>query len=242
VAVTSALSIENLSYSYPNAGTAIENVSFSIASGERVALLGANGAGKSTLLWCLVGVLPAQGRVWVGGTLLGHGTEREIRRNLALAFSEPDDQLFMLTVERDVTFGPLAAGDDLETANEKALRAAAEVGLRTELMQRPPHELSSGEKRRAALAAILVSGPKVLALDEPTNSLDAPGRQALAETLAGLDCAQLIATHDLGFASQLCTRALVMVEGRLVDDTDLSDLLADRERLIQYGLATESRA
>jgi cobalt/nickel transport system ATP-binding protein len=232
----SILSVQGLSYRYPGGAQALHDVSFHIAPGERVALLGANGAGKSTLLWCLVGILPAAGTVTLDGTVLARGTLREVRKKLALAFAEPDDQLFMPTVLRDVTFGPRAAGEPPESADARAREAARRVGLAESLLQRAPHELSSGEKRRAALAAILTSEPQVLALDEPTNSLDAPGRAALAETLAALPCAQLIATHDLDFVRALCSRALVLADGRLAADEGLEALLSDERRLVEYGL------
>ena len=232
-----ALEVSNLSYSYPEGEPALHGVSFTIDDGERVALLGPNGAGKSTLLWCLVGILRVQGKVTVAGTELKEGTEAEVRRKLGLAFAEPDDQLFMPTVARDVTFGPRAAGDTPDEAERKARTAIAQVGLSHDVIDRPPYELSSGERRRAALASILTLSPAILALDEPTNSLDARGRWSLAQTLAGLPCAQLIATHDLGFAQCVCQRALVLVDGRLTADVPMHELVNDTASLIEYGLA-----
>ena len=237
MAVAPALLVEGLSYTYPGGRQALRTVSFSISPAERVALLGPNGAGKSTLFWCLVGILRGEGRVVVDGSELAPGAEAEVRRKLGLGFSEPEDQLFMSTVERDIAFGPRAAGDSQEEADRKVLLAAQQVGLNRDLLGRAPHELSSGERRRAALAAILALEPVVLALDEPTNSLDAPGREALCSTLAGLPCTQLIATHDLEFAMALCARALVLSDGRLVADQPTSTLMQDRDRLVEYGLA-----
>jgi cobalt/nickel transport system ATP-binding protein len=236
MAVGAALLVEGLGYAYPGGSEVLAEVSFSIPAGQRVALLGPNGAGKSTLLWCLVGVLRGTGKVVVGGTELARGSESEVRTKLGLAFAEPDDQLFMPTVLRDVMFGPRAAGEPTESAEAQARDVAGRVGLAEGLLQREPHELSSGEKRRAALAAILTSEPTVLALDEPTNSLDAPGRAALADTLAALPCAQLIATHDLDFARALCSRALVLAGGRVAADEELEGLLSDERRLVEYGL------
>jgi cobalt/nickel transport system ATP-binding protein len=187
-------------------------------------------------LWCLVGVLHGQGRVTVAGTILQKGTEADVRRKLGLAFAEPEDQLFMPTVGRDVTFGPRAAGDTSEQAERKAREAIKQVGLSESLLERAAHELSSGERRKAAVASILVLNPAVLALDEPTNSLDAQGRAALAGTLLGLPCAQLIATHDISFARCLCHRALVLVDGALVADRPMRELLSDAESLQRYGL------
>lgn len=111
-----------------------------------------------------------------------------------------------------------------------------QVGLSNRVLDKSAHELSSGERRRAALASILVLQPSVLALDEPTNSLDAPGRAALASTLLQLPCAQLIATHDLNFARCLCSRALVLVDGVLVWDVPMAELMRDKEALQSFGL------
>jgi cobalt/nickel transport system ATP-binding protein len=231
-----ALQVEGLSFSYADGACALSKVSFSIAHGERVALLGPNGAGKSTLLWCLVGVLPAEGTIAVSGTVLRPGTEAEIRAKLGLAFAEPEDQLFMPTVKRDVTFGLLAAGADSADADRAAEQAIRNVGLPAETLHRAAHELSSGERRKAALASILAMNPAVLALDEPTNSLDARGRASLAGILLHLPCAQLIATHDLGFARALCARALVLVNGQLAADRPMAALLEDTSSLQRYGL------
>lgn len=236
-----ALEATHLSYSYADGASALRQISSSIAHGERVALLGPNGAGKSTLLWCLVGVLRAEGTIAVGGTVLRPGTEAEIRTKLGLAFAEPEDQLFMPTVKRDVTFGLLAAGVSSQEATQAAEQTIRNVGLPEGTLERAAHELSSGERRRAALASILVMNPVVLALDEPTNSLDARGRASLAGILLQLPCAQLIATHDLEFARALCARALVLMNGELVADTPMAALLDDATSLQRYGLIASLR-
>jgi len=236
-----ALELSDVSYSYADGSSALGGISFTIAPGERVALLGPNGAGKSTLLWCLVGVLRAHGKIAVDGTDLRPGTEAQVRAKLGLAFAEPEDQLFMPTIRRDVTFGLLAAGAPAEEAARAAEQTIESVGLPAETLDRAAHELSSGERRRAALASILVMDPVVLALDEPTNSLDARGRASLARILLHLPCAQLIATHDLEFARALCARALVLVNGELVADTPMAALLGDADSLQQYGLTAPLR-
>jgi cobalt/nickel transport system ATP-binding protein len=173
--------------------------------------------------------------------VLRPGTEAEIRTKVGLAFAEPEDQLFMPTVKRDVTFGLLAAGAGSEEATRAAEQAIKSVGLPAETLERGTHELSSGERRRAALASILVMNPAVLALDEPTNSLDARGRTSLAGILLQLPCAQLIATHDLEFARALCARALVLVNGELVVDAPMAAFLEDTNSLQRYGLIASLR-
>jgi len=140
-----------------------------------------------------------------------------------------------------VTFGPLAAGVGSEEASRAAEEAIGSVGLPAETLERAAYELSSGERRRAALASILVMDPLLLALDEPTNSLDARGRASLAGILLQLPCAQLVATHDLEFARALCARALVLVDGELVADTPMDALLSDTNGLQRYGLTAPLR-
>jgi cobalt/nickel transport system ATP-binding protein len=173
--------------------------------------------------------------------VLRAGTEAEIRARLGLAFAEPEDQLFMPTVMRDITFGLLAAGMDSEAAHLAAKEVMKRVGLPVEALGRAAHELSSGERRKAALASILVMDPAVLALDEPTNSLDARGRASLAGVLTQLPCAQLVATHDLEFARALCARALVLVNGELVADAPMAAFLEDTNSLQRYGLIASLR-
>jgi len=179
------------------------------------------------LMLHLNGVLSAQhGTVEVSGTALSRSTLREIRRKVGLVFQDPDDQLFMPTVRADVAFGPAnmgVRGDDLDACVERALRA---VGME-EFIDRPPHHLSFGQRRRVAVATVLAMEPEILVLDEPSSNLDPAGRRELADILRSLPITMLMVTHDLPYALELCPRAVVMNEGVMVADGRTRDILAD---------------
>ncbi len=225
--MTALLEVEDLAYTYPDGTRALMGVSFSVAEGERVALLGPNGAGKTTLLLALIGIVEAQsGEVRVGGVTLEPETYPEVRRRIGVVFQDPDDQLFMPTVWRDVAFGPANLGLPAEEVESRTKEALAAVGLE-EQADRAPHHLSGGEARRAAIATVLSMRPDVLVLDEPTSNLDPVGQRELAELLETLDTTQLIVTHDLPLALRLCPRSIVLNGGRVAADGPTAELLSD---------------
>jgi cobalt/nickel transport system ATP-binding protein len=227
--------IEQVTFRYADGTPALDGVTLSIAAGERVALLGPNGAGKSTLLQHLNGLLlPVAGRIVVDGLEVSTETAREVRRRVGLVFQDPNDQLFLPTLVEDVAFGPLNDGVPAGEAEARALRVLAELGL-DRAHRRAAHHLSGGERRLAALATVLVSAPRILALDEPSGDLDARGRRRLAELLRGRDETLVVATHDLQFARATCRRATVLAEGRLVWDGDLGQLLGSATLLERWG-------
>lgn len=215
-------------YSYEGSREeALRGVDFKIGHGEKVALLGPNGAGKSTLLLHTDGLLlPASGEVVVCGMPVERKTLADVRRRVGMVFQNPDDQLFMPTVEEDVAFGPLNMGLDageVEIRISAAMRAVGAEGLR----KRSPMQLSGGQKRAVALAAVLAMRPQILVLDEPTANLDGRTRRSLMSVLGRIDSTCIIATHDLAMARALCTRAIVMDEGRVVADGSCAEVIAD---------------
>jgi cobalt/nickel transport system ATP-binding protein len=231
------LEIKDLSYRYPDGTAALDSVSVALETGEKVALLGPTGAGKSTLLLHLNGlILPSSGRVVVDGHTVSESTVKKVRRVVGLVFQDPDDQLFMPTLLEDVAFGPLNEGLPAVEAEAAARKALRHLGL-ADSGDRAAHHLSGGERRLAALATVLVSVPKLLALDEPTSSLDARGKRSLVELLRNREETLLIATHDLEVAGAACSRAVVLESGCVAYDGRIHELLADRERLEHLGLA-----
>lgn len=215
-------------YSYEGSREeALRGVDFKIGHGEKVALLGPNGAGKSTLLLHTDGLLlPASGEVVVCGMPVERKTLADVRRRVGMVFQNPDDQLFMPTVEEDVAFGPLNMGldaDEVEIRISAAMRAVGAEGLR----KRSPMQLSGGQKRAVALAAVLAMRPQILVLDEPTANLDGRTRRSLMSVLGRIDSTCIMATHDLAVARALCTRAIVMDEGRVVADGSCAEVIAD---------------
>ena len=222
-----AVSVEGLSYAYPDGTPALEGVGFAIARGEHLAVVGANGAGKSTLLLHLNGLLRGRGRVAIDGLELATGSLAEIRRRVGFAFQDPDDQLFCTTVGEDVAFGPR---QQRLPEPEVAIRVAAALAAvdAAGLAGRHPHHLSLGQKKRVAIAGVLACRPSVIVLDEPTSSLDPRARRELIATLAGLGCTLVIATHDLPMVHDLCRRVLVLGAGRVIADGPPERILADR--------------
>jgi cobalt/nickel transport system ATP-binding protein len=219
------LDISNLSFRHPDGTQALSDISFQLKEGEELAIFGPNGSGKTTLLLHMNGILRGEGTVRVDGLEVSGRNIGEIRRRVGLVFQNADEQLFMPTVLDDVMFGPLNLGFSVVTAEEKARRALVQVGIGDELLNRPPFHLSAGEKRRVALAGVLVMEPKILLLDEPTTSLDPPGQRALLELLRRVPQPKLIATHDVHFAASLSERALFLEKGRLVADGPLDEIV-----------------
>ncbi len=219
------LDVCKLSFRHPDGTQALDDISFQLNDGEGLAILGPNGSGKTTLLLQINGVLRGEGTIRVDGLDVSDRNIAEIRRRAGLLFQNADEQLFMPTVLDDVMFGPLNLGFSSVLAEEKARCALVQVGIAEELLDRPPFHLSAGEKRRVALAGVLVMQPKILLLDEPTTSLDPPGQRALLELLRGVPQPKIIATHDAHFAASLSERAIFLEKGRLIADGPLNEIV-----------------
>jgi cobalt/nickel transport system ATP-binding protein len=228
--------VRGLSYHHPDGTPALEDVSFTVGAGERLAVVGPNGAGKTTLALHLNGLLLAdRGEVRIGELVVGRRTLRDARRRVGLVFQDPDDQLFMATVRADVAFGPANLGLDPAEVDERVVAALGAVSL-ADRAGRPPHHLSQGEKRRAALATVLAMEPDVIVLDEPTANLDPAGRRELITVLAALPATLVIVTHDLYLALELCPRTLLLDQGQVVADGPTAHLVADDALLQAHRL------
>jgi cobalt/nickel transport system ATP-binding protein len=227
--MTPALEVSGLALTYPDGTEALRGVDLSVGRGERVALLGPNGAGKTSLLLALIGIVePQRGTVRVGGLESDPDSLPEIRRRLGIVFQDPDDQLFMPTVSRDVAFGPANLALDAEEVQRRSKAALEAVGMAA-AGERAPHHLSGGEARRVAMATVLAMEPDVLVLDEPSSNLDPVGRRELVDLLAGLPTTLLVVTHDLPFALALCGRSVILNGGVVEADGPTARLLADTE-------------
>jgi len=226
----------DLEYVYPDGTVALRGVSFRIEHGESVGIVGANGAGKSTLLLHLNGCLIAtKGTVRIGDFPVTPATLHHIRRSVGTIFQDPNDQLFMPTVEEDVAFGPLnmsLPADEVERRVRESLDSVNAAHLRT----RPPYKLSGGEKRAVAIASVLAMSPDILVMDEPTSGLDPRARRRLIELLRGFAHTKIIASHDLDMIMDLCQRTIVLHEGIVLADGPTDDVLADEALLARAGL------
>jgi energy-coupling factor transporter ATP-binding protein EcfA2 len=235
-----AVEVRQLSYRYARDGRlALDRISFSVDEDECIGLLGPNGAGKSTLLLHLNGLLPEQAAsvpsIWIAGEPVTSGNLDTIRQRVGLLFQDPDDQLISATVFEDVAFGPRQLGVQGAILNSLVGQCLAQVGL-SGFEERQPHRLSHGEKRRVCLAGVLACKPSVLVLDEPTSDLDPRGRREFKTLLQSLPGAKIIATHDLELVLDLCGRAVILDEGKLIADGPAVKLLSNEELMLAHGL------
>lgn len=230
------IDMKGLEYSYPDGTPALRGVSFGVGQGEAVGLVGANGAGKSTLLLALTGLIePSSGVIDIGGTVLSKRTAPEVRRRLGFIFQDPEDQLFMPTVFDDVAFGPINQGVTGEALAARVASALESVGA-GHLADRPGYRLSGGEKRSAAIAAVLSMGPEILLMDEPSSGLDPKGRRGLIDLLAGFPHTRLIAAHDLDLVLDVCPRTIVLHRGEVAADGPTLEIFQDRALLERCSL------
>ncbi|MBL7124738.1 MAG: ATP-binding cassette domain-containing protein [Dehalococcoidales bacterium] len=230
------ISIDNLSFCYPDGQQALTNVCLTMRQGETVALIGPNGAGKSTLLLHLNGILRSNGVVKIFGRQVDDGNLRWVRSRVGLVFQNPDDQLFSPTVFDDVAFGPINVGYSEAEVRESVTRALDWVGM-AGYEQRSPHHLSVGEKKRIAIATVLSMSPEILVIDEPTSNLDPRSKWSLSGLLERLPMTKIVATHDLELVRALCPRTIVLDHGQVITDGATSQILTNISLLAAHGLA-----
>ncbi|HTX38906.1 MAG TPA: ABC transporter ATP-binding protein [Bryobacteraceae bacterium] len=246
---TPVFTVERVSYHY-QAVTALDDVSLAIQPGKRIALLGANGSGKSTLLRLLDGLyFPNSGAIsFHGQPLVSERLEDDrfafdFRRRVGLVFQNPDVQLFNPTVFDEVAFAPL----QLRCPKDEIVRRVADALDLMEiahLKNRPPHRLSGGEKKRVALASVLVLDPEVLLLDEPTAALDPRSQSQIIDLLIGWGDGRktvLTATHDLGLVEDIADYCFLLQHGKLIAEGPPDRLLRDQALLESSNLVHAHR-
>ena len=218
------IDIKGLRYRYPDGTAALDGVDFQLQDGETVALFGANGSGKTTFVLHLNGLLSGEGRIEVCGMEMNKGNLAAIRRKIGLVFQDSDEQLFMPSVLEDVAFGPMNQGIPADEAAIQSRSALQLVGM-SQATAKAPYHLSAGEKRRVALAGVLVMNPSVLVLDEPTTFLDPPGQRGLVTLLRSLPQSKIIVTHDVLFAKALASRAIFFLGGKIAGEGPVEDII-----------------
>lgn len=239
------LDFDKVRFAYPNYPDSLSDVSFSIREGAKVALVGPNGAGKTTLLLMCNGVLqPSQGRVLLHGIPLryDHQSLREVRKKVGFVFQNSDVQLFAPTVYKDVAFGPVNLGMGQEEVEKNVREALQEVGL-VGYEGRPPHLLSSGEKKRAAIAGTLAMKPEILVFDEPTSSLDPAGASDLMELLDELNAQGktiIISTHDVELAYHWADEIILMNRGTVLQVGSPEEVFTDPSLIATSNLRMPS--
>ena len=236
-----AVDMENIQYRYPDGHVALEDINFQVGLHERAVILGANGAGKSTLLSVMCGIIEAsQGTIKILDRELTSKSVFELRRSIGLVFQEPDNQLFMPTLWEDVAFGPLNMGLPKDEVNERVDEALEVVGL-SKFKEKPPHHLSVGEKKRAAIATVLSMRPKILVFDEPTAHMDPRSRKEFLSFLSRIhsegDLTIITATHDVDMVPLLANRAYVIKEGRFIGAGSVADVFSNPEMLRKANLS-----
>jgi cobalt/nickel transport system ATP-binding protein len=235
--------LRDVSYQYQDV-CAINHLSLTITRGERVALLGANGSGKSTLLQLLDALIfPSSGEIlFHGESLRDNHISFEFRRRVGLVFQSPDVQLFNPTVFDEIAFAPLQLGWSKDETLQR-IDETLEMMEIAHLRSRPPHQLSGGEKKRVALASVLVLDPEVLLLDEPTAALDPHSQSHIIDLLrdSSHNRTAIIATHDLDLAAEIADRCVILDRGLIVADGASREILRDEASLERFNLIRRAR-
>lgn len=212
------------------------DLSFTLEPGEKVGLIGSNGVGKSTLLKLIVGLLPLQaGNLEVCGLPLDRDHLPAIREKTGYVFQDSDSQLFLPTVESDVSFALRNRGVPREETERKTAEALARVGMK-DMARRQIYRLSGGQKKLTAIAGLLTQKPDLLLMDEPSAALDPRNRRNLIRILGQLPCAQLIASHDLDFIWDTCDQVILLHQGQVERTGPTREILQDGPLLEACGL------
>lgn len=241
------LELKNLTFIYgqgtPFCRTALDNVSLSIEEGEFVGIIGHTGSGKSSLVQQLNGLLkPTSGKIILEGKDIWEEPKkiRSVRFKVGMVFQYPEHQLFEETVLKDICFGPKNMGLSDEEAEKKAREAASFVGLKKDLLEKSPFELSGGEKRRVAIAGVIAMDPDVLILDEPTAGLDPMGRDVLLSQIEKYHKERkntiLLVSHSMEDVAKISDRLLVMNDGKVEMFDTPKKVFSNPERLEKIGL------
>lgn len=241
------LELKNLSYVYgtgtPFEKTAVNNVSLSIEKGEFIGIMGHTGSGKSTLVQMLNGLMkPTSGQVLLDGEDIWANPKdiRKIRFKVGMVFQYPEYQLFEETVAKDIAFGPTNMGKSGAELEKAVNDAARFTGLKDELLEKSPFDLSGGEKRRAAIAGVIAMNPEVLVLDEPTAGLDPMGRDVLLSQIVQYHKERkntvILVSHSMEDIARVADKIIVMNKSNLVMFDKTKEVFSKGRELEKIGL------
>ncbi len=242
-----AIETRNLVYTYPS-GTkpSISDVSLKIEKGEFALVTGPSGCGKTTLCRCFNGLIPhfyqgeLKGEIVVAGLNVMEHPTYEMAKHVGLVFQNPENQLFALSVEKDVAFGLENLGFPREEIRKRVDWALNLTGI-YDLKERTPHEVSGGQQQRVAIAAVLAMQPEVIVLDEPTSFLDPLSAKKIFEVIYELNkklgITVVLVEHRLDLTARYADHIIIMDEGRVIINGDPREILSSEEaRLIGIGI------
>ena len=245
--MSKVLELKNLSYVYgtgtPFEKTAVNNLSLSIEKGEFIGIMGHTGSGKSTLVQMLNGLMkPTSGQVLLDGEDIWANPKdiRKIRFKVGMVFQYPEYQLFEKTVAKDIAFGPTNMGKSGAELEKAVNDAARFTGLKDELLEKSPFDLSGGEKRRAAIAGVIAMNPEVLVLDEPTAGLDPMGRDVLLSQIVQYHKERkntvILVSHSMEDIARVADKIIVMNKSNLVMFDKTKEVFSKGRELEKIGL------
>ena len=245
--MSKVLELKNLSYVYgtgtPFEKTAVNNLSLSIEKGEFIGIMGHTGSGKSTLVQMLNGLMkPTSGQVLLDGEDIWANPKdiRKIRFKVGMVFQYPEYQLFEETVAKDIAFGPTNMGKSGAELEKAVNDAARFTGLKDELLEKSPFDLSGGEKRRAAIAGVIAMNPEVLVLDEPTAGLDPMGRDVLLSQIVQYHKERkntvILVSHSMEDIARVADKIIVMNKSNLVMFDKTKEFFSKGRELEKIGL------
>lgn len=230
------IEVHALSFEYEKNIPILKNINFHAGNGEAIGLVGANGAGKSSLLKLLVGLeLPTQGTIVMAGIKLCRKNLSLIRQKTGYVFQDSNSQLFMSKVYEDVAFAPENYGLKQEKVRECVETALEQVHI-SQLKNRPVYKLSGGEKKLVSIASVLSMSPDILLMDEPTAALDPKNRRNLIHILNEMPQTKLLASHDLDFILDTCSRVILLSQGDIAAVGAADEILRNKALLEAHSL------
>ncbi len=229
-----AISVENLTYRYPNGTDALQGVDLALEAGKIVGLIGKNGSGKTTLAKHVNGLLkPSSGRIVVNGLDPARKTASEMAKHVGFVFQNPEDQIFESSVFEEVAFGPRNLGMDKETVMVAVTGALSRVGLQSSASEHP-YNLTYGQRKMLCIASVLAMQPSIVILDEPNAGQDYAGLEVLGEILEEMkreEKTMLVISHDIEFVAKHCEEVVLMYEGKVLIHGSTRTVLSDNSKL-----------